>query len=180
MVTAHPATTRRTPRRRAVNASPPYQLTWWDNPAWKADEPVDQRTKSALQWVERKTGIKIIVLQGSYQAKFGGGATASAHTHDQGGVVDVATAHLSRLQRIKLNRWAKRAGFAAWYRNWPGNRHAHWVLRGHRDLHPEAAAQVRSYDAHRDGLFHNLWDRTWRPRRPRRWNHRRNRPIVKR
>lgn len=161
-----------------VNRDNPYRLVWWDNPSWMKDEPVDARTRSALQWVERKSGIKIIILQGSYQAKFGGGASVSAGTHDKGGVVDVQTIHLRRLQRIKLIRWMKRAGFAVWYRNWPGNKHAHAVLRGHKNLHPEAAAQVTAYDSRRDGLVGNLLDRTWRPRKRRRWSHRQNRPII--
>lgn len=175
-------TAQATRRRKPVNTTPPYQITWWDNPAWKADEPVDQRTKSALQWVEHKSGIKVIVVQGSYQAQYGGGASTSAHTHDEGGVVDIAVNHLSRWQRIRLMVWAKRAGFSGWYRHgpgWIGNEHFHLVLRHHRNLHPEAAAQVAAYDAHRNGLVSNLWDRTWRPRTPRRWSHRRNQPIPR-
>lgn len=155
----------------------PYKIVWWVN-TQRSNEPVDARTKSALEWVEKKSGIKITVVQGSYQARFGGGASASAGTHDQGGVVDVMTINLTRRQRIKLIRWAKRAGFAAWYRNWPGNQHSHWVLRGHRNLAPLAAEQVRSYDAHRNGLADNAFDRSWRPKKSRRWSYRKNRPVI--
>jgi hypothetical protein len=167
--------------RGAVNTSPPYRIVWWDNPAWMDDEPVDERLKSALQWVERETGIKVLVVQGCYKAKYGGGANASAHTHDEGGVVDVAVKHLSRWQRIRLAHAFKRAGFAQWYRRgpgWVGNEHFHCVLRGHRNLHPEAAAQVVAYDARRNGLVSNLLDRTWRPKVKRRWSHRQNKPIL--
>ena len=153
------------------NKSKPYGRTTWNG------QVIDNRTASALKWVQRKAGIPVVVVQGSYKA--GNGAAASAGTHDGGGVVDVQTIHLTRQQRVRLMRWAKRAGFAAWFRNWPGNVHAHWVLRGHRNLDPSAAAQVRSYDAHRDGLAGNAYDPTWRPRKPRRWSHRRNKPIVK-
>ena len=167
--------------KRTGNTSAPYALTSWDNPqSWIPDEPIDQRTKSALKWVERKSGVKITVVQGSYQARFGGGAGASAGTHDAGGVVDVMTIHLTRRQRIRLIRWAKKAGFAAWYRNWPGNVHSHWVLRGHRNLAPLAAQQVRDFDNGRTGLVGALLDRTWRPKVPRRWSHRKNRPILQR
>ena len=153
------------------NKSKPYGRTTWNG------QVIDNRTASALKWVQRKAGIPVVVVQGSYKA--GNGAAASAGTHDGGGVVDVQTIHLTRQQRVRLMRWAKRAGFAAWFRNWPRNVHAHWVLRGHRNLDPSAAAQVRSYDAHRDGLAGNAYDPTWRPRKPRRWSHRRNKPIVK-
>ena len=166
-------------QKKQTHRSRPYAMTKWDNPQpWIADEPIDERTKSALKWVERKSGVRITVVQGSYQAKFGGSATTSAGTHDQGGVVDVMTVHLKRRQRIKMIRWAKRAGFAAWYRNWPGNQHSHWVLRGHRNLAPSAAAQVRDFDAGRTGLVGALVDHTWRPRKPRRWSHRQGKPVI--
>ena len=170
-------------RPGTVNRTPPYKIVMWDNPSWLPDEPVDERTKSALQYVERKTGIKILIAQGSYQAQYGGGAKASAHTHDLGGVVDVIVNHLSRWQRVKLMIGWKKAGGAGWYRRgpgWTGNEHFHWVLRGHRPkhIHQEALDQVDDFDNQRDGLFYNLVDRTWRPKVPRRWSHRQGKPIL--
>ena len=156
------------------NKSKPYGRTTWNG------QVIDNRTASALKWVQRKAGIPVVVVQGSYKA--GNGASASAGTHDKGGVVDCSVNGLSRKQRIRLVRALKQAGFAAWYRRpMPGvwGPHIHAVLRGHRNLAPGAAAQVPSYDAHRNGLANNAYDRTWRPKRPRRWSHRRNRPIVK-
>lgn len=160
-----------------VNRSDPYDVTWRDG------EPIDNRTASALRWVEKRTGVPIRVVQGSYQARYGGGATASAHTHDQGGVVDISTAELTKRQRIRLVHGLKRAGFAAWYRHgpgWVGNEHVHAVLRKHRNLHPEAAAQERDYDNLLNGLMSRLRDRTWRPLIPRRWSHRQNKPVLSR
>ena len=148
-------------------------------PAWRGRTNVDLMTITAIEQAERLAGFQFEVTQGSYQG--GAGDSKSAGTHDGGGVDDIMTRHLSRRNRIKLIRGSKRAGFASWYRHgrgWVGNEHGHLVLRGHRNLHPEAAAQVVSYDSHRDGLFWNLWDRTWRPKVRRRWSHRKNRPVL--
>jgi len=165
------ATVKHPSRRKPVNTSDPYAITWRDG------EPIDNRTASALRWAERKARVTARVVQGSYQAKYGGGAVASAGTHDSGGVLDLALPD-TRRKRIRLIRAMKRAGFAVWYRNWPGNRHIHAVLRKHANLAPLAAQQVLDYDNRLDGLVTRLRDRTWRPLVSRRWSHRQNKPIL--
>ncbi len=158
-------------KRKPVNASDPYGLTWRDG------EPLDNRTATALKWAERKSGVTARVVQGSYQKRYGGGADASAGTHDQGGVIDLAIP-ATRRQRIRLIRACKKAGMAVWYRNWPGNQHIHAVMRKHANLAPAAAQQVIDYDNRLNGLVTRLRDRTWRPLIARRWSHRRNRVVF--
>lgn len=153
----------------------PYAIVWRDG------EPLDARTASALAWAERKAGVKVRLAQGSYQARFGGGAEASKGTHDLGGVIDVSIAGMSARDRVRFMHAAKRAGMFGWFRTgpkWVNNEHLHLGMRKHRNLAPLAAQQEIAYDQRRDGLVSDLPDRTWRPRIPRRWSHRRNRPIL--
>ena len=174
------ATVNRASKRKPVNRTKPYGRTAYSGKA------VDNRTYTALRWVARKAGVPVIVVQGSYTSELpNGGAEASRGTHDLGGVVDLHVRSLTRKQRIRLVRYMKRAGFAAWYRKelWQNGTlvwgpHIHAVLRGHRNLAPLAAQQVTAYDTHRDGLAGNGYDRTWRPKRKRRWSHRQNKPIL--
>lgn len=142
---------------------------------------LDRRTASALRWAEKRY-IEVapkkrrpwVVTQGSYNP---GGVTASAGTHDGGGVWDCSVAGMNSKQIKAAVKWMRRAGFAAWFRDWPGNQHIHAVLRGHRTASPGAKAQVNSYDRHRDGLAGDNYDSTWRPSKSRRWSHRRNKPV---
>ena len=161
------------------NATKPYARVQWRGVT------VDQRTKSALKWAERRY---LAVApnkrkpwrfgQGSYNA---GGVTASAGTHDGGGVVDIMFAGVPAKQRKATVKWLRRAGFAAWSRvggAWsPGNEHAHAILPS-RTNSSQAKAQVVAYRNGRDGLASNKPDREWRPKRPRRWSHRRNAPVL--
>ena len=164
------------------NASKPYAKVQWRGVT------VDQRTKSALKWAEKRY---IAVApnkrkpwrfgQGSYNA---GGVTASAGTHDGGGVVDIMFAGVPAKQRKATVKWLRKAGFAAWAREgalWGANGsndHAHAVLRGHRTASKGAKDQMLAYDAHRDGLAGGRWDGTWRPKRRRRWSHKQNKPVL--
>ena len=153
----------------------PYKIVWRDG------EPIDARTDSAVAWVEKKSGLNMPIVQGSYKSRYGGGADASKGTHDGGGIIDVSIAGMSARDRVNLMHWAKRAGFFGWFRHgpgWEGNEHLHLGLRKHRNLAPLAAAQEIAYDNRRNGLVSNLRDNTWRPLIPRRWSHRRNRPVL--
>lgn len=164
-------------RKNPVVKTDPYEVVWRDG------EPVDRRTLSALVRAERKAKMRVRVVQGSYQELYGGGASASAHTHDRGGVIDISVAGMTRRQRIRFARSMKRRGFAIWYRSgpgWVGNEHFHAVLRWHRNLHPEALAQEADYDAGRNGLVSHLADRTWRPLVRRHWSHRQQRIVRER
>ena len=162
-----------------VNKSDPYARTTWRG------KPFDNRTVSALKWAERhwlevapKKRKPWALYQGSYST---GASPNSKGTHDGGGAVDVDVRGMNHRQKRAAVKWLRRAGFAAWLRprmsdTWP--EHIHAILRGHRNASDGAKSQCRSYDAHRDGLAGNAYDPTWRPKRPRRWSHRQNRPIV--
>ena len=161
-----------------VNKSDPYKRVAFRGVT------LDERTLSALRWAERKY-IAVApnrrkpwrLGQGSYSQ-----GSLSAGTHAGGGAVDIMFAGLTRKQQRATVRWLRRAGFAAWMRvgpGWsPGNEHAHAILRGHRTASPEAKAQVVAYDDGRDGLVTGYRDTFWRPRKPRRWSHRRNMPVI--
>ena len=145
---------------------------------------LDQRTKSALLFAERhytdaapRKRSPWRLGQGSYSD-----GSMSGGTHLGGGVVDIMFAGLNAKQRKATVRWLRKAGFAAWAREgaaWgTNNDHCHAVLLGHRNLSPAAKQQTDAYRAGRDGLAGNAPDHTWRPRRPRRWSHRKNRPMI--
>ena len=159
------------------NASKPYAKRSWRGRTF------DNRTISAIKWAERnyievapKMRRPWVVTQGSYNP---GGVTASAGTHDGGGVLDLSIAGMSRKQIRAAVKWMRKAGFAAWFRDWPGNQHIHAVLLGHRNASPGARQQMAAYLNGRDGLAGNLVDNSWRPKRYRRWSHRRNMPVIK-
>lgn len=147
----------------------PYARRWWRG------VQLTERTISALEWVERKSGVTIEPSQGSWS-----GAEQSAGTHTGSGAVDLKIAHLSEPQQHLLDHWMRRAGFSSWIRQpiagwWPLHLHAILPEPGNS---PSAAAQVLSYRAHRNGLRDNAYDPAWRPRIPRRWNHRLGRPVL--
>lgn len=130
------APTKRAPR--------PYDLTTHDG------RRVDWLTHAALSTAEQRLGYDLTITQGSYNA---GAVSASAGTHDGGGVVDLAP-----YDHVRKVRELRRVGFAAWYRPaipglWPA--HIHAVLIGNRKLAPSARAQVSAYLAGRDGLAGN-------------------------
>jgi hypothetical protein len=124
----------------------PYDLTTYGG------KRVDWITRAALTATAERLGYPdgLTITQGSYNA---GGVSASAGTHDGGGVVD-----LSAFEHGRKVRELRRTGFAAWYRPaipglWPA--HIHAVLIGNRKLAPVARRQVAAYLAGRDGLAGN-------------------------
>lgn len=159
----------------------PYKRTTWRGVR------VDGRTLSALEWVDQRfhdeTGKRVELAQGSYNA---GGVSASAGTHDGGGVVDCRTVPLTKEQRTRLVHLLKRAGFAAWYRPAaPGvwGEHVHACLIGtkpgtyHRTMSAGARRQVDAFLAGRDGLAGNRRDNTYRVKPQVRWSHKRRKPV---
>ena len=150
----------------------PYGRRWWRGVL------LNNRTISALEWVERKSGIEILPTQGSYNA---GGVSGSKGTHDGGGAVDLSIKDLPVSKQNLLDHWMRRAGFASWIRQpIPGlwGIHLHAELIGDREASESAKAQWLSFRAHRNGLRDNAYDRAWRPRINRRWNHRLGRPVL--
>lgn len=119
---------------------------------------VDWKTRAALEEAERRLDYPLTIVQGSYNA---GGVSASAGTHDGGGVVDLLAWDWQRKVRV-----LRAIGFAAWYRPAiPGlwGAHIHAVLIDHGRLAPSAARQVTAYRSGRDGLASNRTDPFWRP-----------------
>lgn len=125
----------------------PYDLTTYDG------RRVDWLTRKALEATADRLDYadgKLDLMQGSYN---GGAVSASAGTHDGGGVVDLSAYDAAR-KVLEL----RRTGFAAWYRPAiPGlwGAHIHAVLIGNAKLSTSAKAQVSEYLAGGDGLKGN-------------------------
>lgn len=126
----------------------PYDLTTHDG------KRVDWLTKAALQKAERILGYELSITQGSYNA---GGVSASAGTHDGGGVVDLKPWDWeAKVRALRL------AGFVAHFRDssegpWPD--HIHAALMGNRKLAPSAQRQINAYHHGLNGLANNGPDR---------------------
>jgi len=109
---------------------------------------VNQRTKDMLMQAQTVYGKSFPITQGSYNA---GGVSASAGTHDGGGVVDIGDTSTALLKALR------QVGFAAWIRT-PAEGfayHIHAVAIGDRELSPSAKNQITSYFNGRDGLAKN-------------------------
>ena len=124
---------------------------------------MDKKTQAFLEAMEEKLGYELTVVQGSYNT---GGVSASAGTHDGGGVVDLAAYDYER--KVKV---ARQLGAFAWYRpDLPGvwGEHIHLGLRNHGRLSEAAQSQQRDYDAKPplNGLASHAADRTWHPDPP--------------
>jgi hypothetical protein len=118
---------------------------------------LNKRTVAALDVVHERLGYELTIVQGSYHKT----TAASAGTHDGGGAVDLAP-----FEADKKVHAMRAVGFAAWHRlpsqgDWP--EHVHGILRGDQELSPQAAAQIVSFDDHRNGLANNAADNTFHP-----------------
>jgi len=151
--------------RSASNGAP--EFTWPEDPFQLTEygdvrpKTVDWKTRAALVEAERLLGYRLTIVQGSYNA---GGVSASAGTHDKGGVIDLLAFDSRR--KVKALR---KVGFAAWYRpRLPGHweEHIHAVLVDHGNLADVAKRQVAAYRDGRDGLKSNALDPSWRPPDP--------------
>ena len=121
---------------------------------------MDRKTMAFLRAMEDKLGYPLTVIQGCYN---GGAVSASAGTHDGGGVVDLVSWDAKRKVRA-----ARELGAFAWFRpDLPGvwGEHIHLGVRSHGKLSSAAKAQQTAYDGDpaRNGLASNAVDRTWHP-----------------
>lgn len=100
--------------------------------------------------------VPIRLTQGSYHP----GVSASGHTHDGGGVVDISVSGMSRSSELKLVKALRMAGFAAWSRGHHDGfpPHIHAVALGDRQMTSAAHRQVVAYAHGRDGLADNALD----------------------
>ncbi len=118
-----------------------YTRTSWSG------RTINQRTKDMLNVAQTASGIGINLSQGSYNT----GVSASAGTHDGGGVVDIANTD------TKLLKALRQAGFAAWIRT-PAegfSYHIHACAIGDKEMAGSAKNQITSYFNGRNGLANN-------------------------
>lgn len=138
---------------------------------------ISDRTRKALEWVERESGITISPSQGSWSTS----VAASGNTHAGSGVVDIRVGNLSNTQRKKLNRWLRRAGFASWLRG-PADGmpyHIHAVLLSDAAASSAAKWQASEYDKGKSGLSSGKVDNDpYRPD-PVRFSWLRNKPVPR-
>lgn len=106
----------------------------------------DQSTVNKILLTEQDLKDVFSFYQGSYNK---GGVSASAGTHDGGGVFDVKTPLTS-----EAVSGLRRRGFAAWMRsaNIGGVQHIHALEIGNPNLSPAAARQVQDFLGGGDGL----------------------------
>lgn len=114
---------------------------------------VNVRTREMLKLAAAWAGVTISLTQGSYNT----GVSASAGTHDGGGVVDINVNSWSSSTRSKVVLALRKAGFAAWLRT-PSDGfayHIHACAIGDREMASLAKSQVQSYFNGRNGLANN-------------------------
>jgi len=111
---------------------------------------------------------KIVVVQGAFMIRNGGGASASEGFHNYAGCIDIRTWNLTTTE---LNLWirvTRMLGFAFWRRDWSWQHggmspHAHGTLGSDAPLGSGAAVSWRSYLTGGDGLSGPGRDYEWRP-----------------
>lgn len=146
---------------------------------------IDARTRDALLWAERKSGVTISPSQGSWSD-----GRLSGSTHKGSGAVDIRTLTLTRKQRVRLVHALKQAGFAAWYRTQAQGfgPHIHAIALGKGPdgttdvggtaLSTGAKWQAAEFNAGRNGLSNRGKDDTYRPS-PRRFSYAKGQPVAR-
>jgi len=119
---------------------------------------LDAYTLFGLREAERRFGGPFTITQGGYN---GGAVSASAGTHNGGGVVDISTRAMSSGEKREAVRALREAGFAAWLRtpdqgDWP--EHIHAVQLGNAKRSPSAKRQAEAYRRGLNGLANGRRD----------------------
>ena len=98
---------------------------------------LDVRTIRMLRAAGRllRRGCVLDATKGSYM----GPDDSSQATHAGGGAVDLSVSTRCGRPIKRVVRALRRVGFAAWYRNWPNNRHIHAVAISDPDIATEIA-----------------------------------------
>lgn len=120
---------------------------------------LNRRTIRMVKAAGRLVGGRRCVLdvtKGSYT----GPDSSSQATHAGGGAIDLSVRTRCGRSVKRIVRKLRRVGFAAWYRNWPGNRHIHAIAISDPDLATEIAfpgwfdarEQVVAFAQKKDGL----------------------------
>lgn len=99
---------------------------------------------------------KIIITQGAFMLRAGGGADASAGFHDFAGCIDFRLFNLTEAE-AEAFVWAGRIrGAAVWRRDaahgWSGESHIHATLGGDQQMSPGAQSSWRQYVNGTNGL----------------------------
>jgi hypothetical protein len=98
---------------------------------------------------------RVVIVQGSFMARAGGGAADSEGYHDQGGSGDVRTWNLTTAELDTLILVARELGIALWRRDATHggmDPHAHWAAGWDQPISTGIAFQWSEYRAGRDGL----------------------------
>ena len=103
-----------------------------------------------------RRGCVLDATKGSYTGPDG----SSQATHAGGGAVDLSVRTRCGRPIRRVVRSLRRVGFAAWYRNWPGNQHIHAVAISDPDIATETAfpgwfdarEQIVAYAQRKNGL----------------------------
>jgi peptidoglycan hydrolase-like protein with peptidoglycan-binding domain len=119
---------------------------------------LNRRTVRMLRAAGRlvRRGCVLDATKGSYT----GPDSSSQATHAGGGAVDLSVRRRCGRPVRRVVRSLRRVGFAAWYRNWPGNRHIHAIAISDPDMANEIAfpgwfdarEQVVGWAQRKDGL----------------------------
>jgi hypothetical protein len=111
----------------------------------------------------------VVVVQGAFMARLGGGASASAGYHDLGGCWDVRTWNLTAEQERILWAVAWEYAICFWKRDYAHggmDEHGHAIAGWDRPLAGGAAYQWTQARGGRDGLASNGPDYMQRPNKP--------------
>lgn len=111
---------------------------------------------------------RIVIVQGAFMARAGGGATASAGYHDLAGCWDIRTWNLTKAEVDILIRELRKAAIAAWRRDltWLHggmDPHIHVTMGADKPLTSGALASWNGYLHGTNGLASGRPDYEWRP-----------------
>jgi hypothetical protein len=110
----------------------------------------------------------IVIVQGAFMARAGGGAVASAGYHDLGGCFDIRTWNLTKAQVDILIKALRKAGIAAWRRDLSAlhggmDPHIHITAGWDKPLTQGAINSWNGYLRNQNGLASGRVDYEWRP-----------------
>jgi peptidoglycan hydrolase-like protein with peptidoglycan-binding domain len=117
---------------------------------------VNTRTKTILTRAATIFGQGFTLTQGSYNK----GVSASAGTHDGGGVVDISVSGWDRAKMDRAVQALRKAGMAAWLRT-PSDGfsyHIHGVAIGDKEMSSAAKSQIQQWREDRNGLANRAKD----------------------
>jgi hypothetical protein len=144
---------------------------------WREGRQLDKMTLAHLQRAEKRSGVKVHLIQGSYNSSVG----ASAGTHDGGGAYDVWPWSGSRSDAAKFVHAARVEGGATWDRTGRGDwqPHIHGIVIGNDRASYGAKNQVAEYRNGYDGLAGSGRDYHWRPSPIKPFRYRSANPVKK-